>query len=392
MTTKSDNPGARRRRWVYLALLAAGTVLVVFLLAHRWRQAGFKWHTFAASFLELKWPWIVGALLLAYLSYLGRAMRWSVMITPLRPNASLWQLWKATAIGFTAVVLLGRPGEFVRPYLISRKLGVPFTSQLAAWLLERIWDLLAVLVIFGCALTQIADSRAELGPRFEWVLQLGGYVVAAAGLLCVALLIFLGRYSDVARKRLLAALSFLREHHQRRADRVVSAFVDGARATQSRKNLVLLVSYTIAEWVVILLCIACILWSYPATSAFGFRDVLIFTGFLAFGSLVQIPGIGGGVQIVSIIILNELFGVPLEIAAGIAIMIWIMTFVVIVPAGLGLAFHEGLNWRQFKALEVEAARRAEAAEASGNGNGQQGADREDPPACAASLQAGDLDR
>ena len=38
------------------------------------------------------------------------------------------------------MVILGRAGELVRPYLISLKEQVPFSSQMAAWLLERILD------------------------------------------------------------------------------------------------------------------------------------------------------------------------------------------------------------------------------------------------------------
>ena len=46
-----------------------------------------------------------------------------------------------TLIGFTAVVLTGRPGEFVRPYLIAKKAKVPISTQIAAWVIERILDL-----------------------------------------------------------------------------------------------------------------------------------------------------------------------------------------------------------------------------------------------------------
>ena len=53
---------------------------------------------------------------------------------------SLWRVFSATAIGFTAVVLFGRAGEPVRPYLIAKKEGVTFSSQVAAWVVERILD------------------------------------------------------------------------------------------------------------------------------------------------------------------------------------------------------------------------------------------------------------
>jgi uncharacterized membrane protein YbhN (UPF0104 family) len=220
---------------------------------------------------------------------------------------------------------------------------------------------MAVLLIFGFALAQVRQSRAHLGPRFAWILETGGYLVTAAALVALVVIIALGGFSTAMRKRLLNALAFLPEHHQRRADRVVTAFLEGAASTKSGSSLFLLLSYTIAEWAVILLGIACLFWAYPATAHLGIRDVLIFTGFVAFGGLVQIPGIGGGVQIVSMFVLNEFFGVPLEAATAMAIIIWVVTFVVIVPVGLVFAFREGLNWRQFRQLEREAVERAEAA-------------------------------
>ena len=39
--------------------------------------------------------------------------------------------------------------------------------------------------------------------------------------------------------------------------------------------------------------------AFGAALHFGWLDVLIFLGFLAFGAVVQIPGVGGGVQVVA---------------------------------------------------------------------------------------------
>ena len=63
-------------------------------------------------------------------------------------------------------------------------------------------------------------------------------------------------------------------------------------------------------------------------------DVLIFMGFVSFGAVVQIPGVGGGIQVVAVLVLTELFRVPVEVATSFALLIWIITFVVIVPVGL----------------------------------------------------------
>jgi hypothetical protein len=43
----------------------------------------------------------------------------------------------------------------------------------------------------------------------------------------------------------------------------------------------------------------------------------------------------------------------------VALMIWAVTVVGIVPLGLALAFHEGLNWKRLRQLEKDAVAIAE---------------------------------
>ncbi len=105
----------------------------------------------------------------------------------------------------------------------------------------------------------------------------------------------------------------------------------------------------------IILCYVALFQAAPATAALTLREVVIFVGFVAFGAVIQIPGVGGGVQVVSVVVLTELFGVGLEAATGLALLIWIITFVVIVPVGLLLAFKEGLTFAKLRKLEQQEA-------------------------------------
>jgi len=330
--------------------------LALWGIQDRWEHGRFQWTVFARSFAELRWEWVAFSFAAALATYYGRALRWAVMLEPLRPHASVWNLFKATAIGFTAMVLLGRPGEFVRPYLISLRERVPLSSQFAAWFLERICDLLAMLLLFGFALSRIRTSRASLGPDFRWVLETGGYVVAILVLVCLVILVMLGRYPVIMRKRLVGALAILPERHHQRIDRVIGAFMDGTAAMTTQSSALRLSLYTVVEWALITLCIVCFFKAHPATSPFLLQDALIFMGFVAFGSVLQIPGVGGGFQIVSVVVLTQLYRLPVEIATGLAIMLWAITFVGIVPIGILLAFHEGINWRKLRDLEQRAVR------------------------------------
>jgi uncharacterized protein (TIRG00374 family) len=329
----------------------AATLGIVGFVIYRWRTMGFSWHEFTKALVNVDWSWLALALALILATYLGRAMRWEVMLRPLQKHTSLWRVFSATAIGFTAVVLFGRAGEPVRPYLIAKKEGVTFSSQVAAWVVERMLDLLMVLVIFGIALTQISRSAIQHGPRVKIVLEAGGYMAGIIGAACLALLLGLRQFRGTVQQRLMDGLSFLPAVVSAKIAKALQSFGEGMESMRSGRRTALLVVYTIVEWCIIAASFGCVFKAFPATHDLGVTDVVILLGFVCFGSIVQIPGVGGGMQIVTVLILTEFFGVTLEAASGIALVLWIITFVVIVPLGLVLAFHEGIHWRNLRHIE-----------------------------------------
>jgi uncharacterized protein (TIRG00374 family) len=336
-------------------ILAAALLGIAVLLYYRFRKSPFDWTVFVATFTGVNWAWLTLSILLVLLTYSGRALRWEVMLRLRETKPNFWSINSATIIGFTAVFLLGRPGELVRPYLISLKERVTFSSQMAAWLLERIFDLLAVLLIFGFSLARIPADELQLGPALRWVLQTGGYLVAGLGAVCLLVLLVFRSFSDFAEHRITSALTFLPDSVRFRVGKAIGAFSEGMRVTRSPGNLSLLCFYTLLEWTIIVGCLFAFFHAFPITARLSLTDVMIFVGFVAFGSIVQIPGIGGGVQVVAIVVLTEIFGMSIESATGIALLNWLLTFVIVVPFGLALAFHEGLNWRRLRHLREDVA-------------------------------------
>jgi glycosyltransferase 2 family protein len=333
-----------------LVALACVVLAAVLLIAFRWHRASFDWKLFSATLLGMRWPWLLTSGFIALLSYYGRALRWAVLIRHLNPHPNVWGLFSATAIGFTAIMFFGRPGELVRPYLISVKERLSFSSQMAAWFLERICDLLSALLVFGFALSQVDRSGAKVGPALRWVLEVGGYVAGVVGLACVLVFVLLRQFQAM-RQRLIGALAVLPARWRGRLEGVIDSFILGVESTRHKSGLLWLALYTLLEWTLIALCYLALFRSFPASENLGWADVLILMGFLSFGSLVQIPGVGGGVQLVAVAVLTEIFRLPLEVASGIGLMAWIITFVVIVPIGLLLLVHEGLTWHRLKEMK-----------------------------------------
>ena len=224
---------------------------------------------------------------------------------------------------------------------------------MAAWLLERMLDLLAVLLLCGYALIRIPQYSWRLGPKVQDALATGGYSLAIAGALCLILLLAFRDPARHAQTRILSALTFLPEHQQRRAAQMLEAFSQGVECTRDPQSLALLLGYTLLEWAVIVASSFALFRGFPATRGFGPLDVLVLIAFGTLGSLVQIPGLGGGVQVASIVALTKIYGIPLEAASGIAILLWMVGSIAIVPFGLACAFHEGLNWSKLKLLSAK---------------------------------------
>ena len=337
-----------------MAASVAAAAAVVWFLHAQLASRGFDWNLAAAGFVRLRWRWLALSLVPIGSTYGVRALRWSVFLKPLKARPSLRNLLSATVIGFTAITLFGRPGEFVRPYLIALKERVPATSQFAAWVLERIFDLLMALLLFAFALTRVQASGIQVGPKLQWLLAFGGSIVGVACVSILAILLSFRHFAEPGRRRLVAFLRFLPEARFLRMEKWIAAFVQGVESTRSDGALLAVFLYSVLEWVLIAACYWCLAQAFAGLIDLNLVDVLIFMGFVSFGAAIQIPGIGGGIQVVSVLVLTELFGVRLELATSFALLIWILSFVVVVPVGLVLAVKEGLDWHSLRKIGQEA--------------------------------------
>ena len=202
---------------------------------------GFDWSLAAASFIDLRWKWLALAIIPMFGTYYGRALRWAVFLKPLKPRPSIRNLLSATIIGFTAITLFGRPGEFVRPYLIAMKEGVPVTfpvRRVGPGANLRPADGLAGLRLRPHAASRRPGCRS--GNGLAWVLAMGGRIVGAAvpggaGQSSCAFDI-LRNHSG---RRVIRAFRFLPETLPARSSGWIDAFVQGVESTRSDGALLL---------------------------------------------------------------------------------------------------------------------------------------------------------
>jgi uncharacterized membrane protein YbhN (UPF0104 family) len=137
-------------------------------------------------------PWVLVPLVLLYvLAAVLRTARLQLLLHRPLPFAPTYAV---VAVSFLAVnVLPLRMGELVRPYLLAERQGVPVGAGLAAVVLERVLDLIGLLVLLAVAAATLPD-RQVLVAGVD-VLAVGRATITTAvavGVVGVALIVVIG--------------------------------------------------------------------------------------------------------------------------------------------------------------------------------------------------------
>ncbi len=246
-----------KKKVVTTALLVAVLGALVYLQIEHWRE--FDWGRFTAETGGMSKLHILVAVGLIYCTYLLRAVRWKVFLKPICKTRSS-RLVAPTFIGFTGLALLGRPGEFVRPYLISKKENVSLTSQIGVWTVERIFDIGAftVLMLITVFLPSNIQSNPYIGKFRDAALALAG-LVAAVGAVCY-LIRTRGPRVGAFLHRKLAPISHKLAAH---VDQKTRAFGVGLNTIQGRLSFLQVTALSLAIWFLIALAFREVAHAYP---------------------------------------------------------------------------------------------------------------------------------
>lgn len=344
-----------RRRAAITGIALAILAGLVYSQFRVWKN--FDWGLFLEQTRNVSMFHILHGVALIYLAYVLRAVRWKIFLRPVRPQASIVGLVAPTVVGFAGLALLGRPGELIRPYLIAKRENLPFSSQLAVWAVERIFDIGGFTFLFIiAAFFATAPKRLESRAIFEHIaLVLTAIVV---GLICGAIVVH--RSGDRLAQWVEKRFSHLASNLGHRIAIRIREFRSGLNTIHSTASLLLLIGASVLMWAMIAVAYKEVTHAYGvAKLEIPQTQIFLLMAASMVGSLVQLPGVGGGSQFATIETLNHTFNVPPELATSCGIMLWLVTFVAIVPVGLLLAHRERLSLRALS-KESHAAEEADA--------------------------------
>jgi glycosyltransferase 2 family protein len=338
-----------KRSGVLWAVVVVALAVLVFLFRDK---IHFDWAMFWQQLRLVSWWHIVAGIVLIYVTYWLRAVRWSVFVAPTK-KVPATSLLGSQFIGFTAVALFGRLADLTRPYLVARLTGLPLSSQVAVYTIERMFDLGAAALIFSSAL---AFTPKDL-PHHEIFVKAG--VLSMGATLAIAFFAAMVRWAGGAVAGFARATVGLvsKPAAESIATKIVG-FRDGLNALSSAKDFGLVALISLTMWVMIGFAYMETAHAFvhtPELAGLTFSRTMLLMAASIGGSLLQLPIIGWFTQIaVTATAMHTFYGAPIEAATACGAMLLLVTFLCIIPTGLVYSRVEHVSLKKV-AEESEAA-------------------------------------
>ncbi len=334
--------------------LILSLVLLVALVAlgvYGQHKHPFHWHAFIEQFRLADWRRIGVAVGCIYLAYVFRSARWALLLKPNKKVPPLLLLG-TQVIGFTAVALIGRIADLVRPYLVARKTGLPLSTQIAVYIVERLFDAGSMGLFFSSAMLLAPAGtlpHPELFRKFGYW-GLAGTVLGALFLVAVRLA------GGVVASFMEGAFGIVSRRLGHAVGGKIRGFRTGLNTLRTPADFAVTLLLSMAMWGLITMAYVegtQAFFSGPqrASVTLGKCMVLMVGGGVA--SIVQLPVLGWFTQIAALEeILRNFFSLPPETATACAATLLLVTFLSIVPVGLVWAQLEHVSLRKV-AVESE---------------------------------------
>jgi hypothetical protein len=306
------------------------------------------WQEVGASLRKADPLYLFLAVLCISLGYFLRAVRWQVLLAPIT-ESNVRELFATTTVGFTAVFLVGRAGEIVRPmWLPMRDRRVRPSAALVTILLERVFDLASLFCFFSISLIWFT-APAGRESEFASIKLAGNALLAAVVVGIVALVVYHRNASQlIAWFERITRLKFVPERLRAIFISILQQLAAALDIFHDWRQLLLAIFWTIALW----LSIAVPTWL--VIQAFGAEmrlvDSLFVMGVASLGSLIPTPGGAAGAFHAATAGSLLLLGLGQDKAAAVSIIMHLVYFAPAVVFGLYYFFHGDISWERFRSL------------------------------------------
>jgi uncharacterized protein (TIRG00374 family) len=292
------------------------------------------------------------ALVMTVAMYVVRAERWQYLLAPLG-TTRFRVAFRTTVIGFAvSFVLPARAGEVLRPYLLARQEQLPVTAAFATIIVERMLDLVAVLLLLAVFLIGLQSGEAAAAPRLYQTVWYGGALAAPVGLAILIAMFFMAGHPERLHRVVLSAERILPGRLARAVAAFAKTFAEGLAVVRHPSRLVWAMAWSMVLWLLIAAQVWVVVRAFAITVPFA--GSFLITAMLVVGVALPTPGGVGGTHEVLRLALTSFYGADNNAAVGAAILQHAVNFVPVLLLGFVFLAQDGLNLSRLRAMTAEA--------------------------------------
>lgn len=197
------------------------------------------WQIFFVTLKNAQYAYLPIVLLWSSTSFLIRALRLRILLTSEKPLPISNVFWANMAGYLGNNILPARAGELVRAAYLARQNNISASYALAVGLVERLMDLIALIVLGSYALS----STGIVSPVFQNALK-GVSVLGLIGLLVIFILPHFGQLIG----RLILVFPILKETYKIKLDHFLQQFLGGLKSLHSITRVMQFTGLTTLIW------------------------------------------------------------------------------------------------------------------------------------------------
>ena len=331
----------KKKQWI-LAI-----VVVVALAAILYFERGrlhFDFGVFRAQLALANWRSIGIGLACIYFGYVIRAVRWALLMRH-NKKVPLFSLLGTQVIGFTAVALIGRVADLVRPYLVAKRTGLELSTQIAVYIVERLFDAGSMALIFS---TVILLAPAGSLPHPEIVKKAGYWGLALT--VCGALFLVAVRLAGgLVAGFFERAFSLVSKNLGVAMGHKIRTFQSGLDTMRSFSEFGIITALSLGMWLLIsfaYLETSRAFVASPQLASMTLGKCMLLLAASGGASIFQLPILGWFTQIAAVAATLAGLGAAPEAATACAATLLLVTFLGIAPIGLVWARFEHVSIRK----------------------------------------------
>lgn len=275
--------------------------------------------------------------LLTFIAFLLRALRWKILLNPLK-KFPLSMVFNATMIGFMCnYTLPARAGELVRAYLIGSRGNISKSSAIATIVVERVLDVFILSFITAIIVFSF--------PVPIW-LKRTGTIMALLNISIFIFLVSMHKKKSAFLKIIEKPLNILGKRIKEKVKTFLSAFIEGLNILKSLGNFLLVTVLSFVIWGITGLLLYVLFFSFPINLPVyaAYLDMIILT----LG--IMIPSTSGFIGTFQFFVKEGLiiFQVDPNIALSYSILLYASQFILVVGIGLICLWLWSINFKSLK--------------------------------------------